>query len=230
MRSATALVFTLLLLSSATISQEPTVDTGIAGAPPHRSPPPTNHAIDFAGFVKLTQSLQRVRESRRISIEKFNEMASDPNTIILDTRSKRAFDIVHVAGAVHVNFSDFTAAKLAKVIPDNKTRILIYCNNNFIHANKTGFEPSEEPQRNGRQATSDTNGDGVVDEKDTKDEEDEKDVIEGTTNKLPTLALNIPTFVNLHGYGYTNVYELAGQLKLSDERLSLVKQRSINGR
>lgn len=28
--------------------------------------------------------------------------------------------------------------------------------------------------------------------------------------KKAPLALNIPTFINLHGYGYTNVWELAG--------------------
>ncbi|MGB7344585.1 MAG: rhodanese-like domain-containing protein [Pirellulaceae bacterium] len=228
MRIAVALLFTLPFVATA---QEPTVNTGIADVPAHThsSPIPTNHAIDFAGFVKLTQSLQQVRESRRISIEKFNEMASDPKTIILDTRSKRAFDVVHVAGAVHLNFSDFTAAKLAKVIPDNQTRILIYCNNNFIQANQTGFEARAKPQRSGRRATGDTNGDGAVDERDRKEKE-EKDVIEGTTNKLPPLALNIPTFVNLHGYGYTNVYELADQLELNDERLTLAKGRYINRR
>ena len=230
MRIAVALLFTLLLLPFVATAREPTVNTAFADAPAQTksSHIPTNHAIDFAGFVKLTQSLQRVRESRRISIEKFNEMASDPKTIILDTRSKRAFDIVHVDGAVHLNFSDFTAAKLAKVVPDNQTRILIYCNN-FIQANQTEFETPAKPQRRGRRATGDTNGDGAVDERDTKEEE-EKDVIEGTTNKLPPLALNIPTFVNLHGYGYTNVYELADQLELNDERLTLTKRQTINPR
>lgn len=34
--------------------------------------------------------------------------------------------------------------------------------------------------------------------------------------KMAPLALNIPTFINLHGYGYTNVWELAGVMPLSD--------------
>ncbi|HCJ80276.1 MAG TPA: rhodanese-like domain-containing protein, partial [Erythrobacter sp.] len=34
-------------------------------------------------------------------------------------------------GAIHLNFSDFTDDKLAKIIPSRDTRILIYCNNNF---------------------------------------------------------------------------------------------------
>jgi phage shock protein E len=34
--------------------------------------------------------------------------------------------------------------------------------------------------------------------------------------KMAPLALNIPTFINLHGYGYTNVWELAGVMPLSE--------------
>ncbi len=34
--------------------------------------------------------------------------------------------------------------------------------------------------------------------------------------KRVELALNIPTFVNLHGYGYRNVWELADVVKTSD--------------
>ena len=34
--------------------------------------------------------------------------------------------------------------------------------------------------------------------------------------KSAPLALNIPTFINLHGYGYANVWELAGVMPTSD--------------
>jgi hypothetical protein len=36
-------------------------------------------------------------------------------------------------GAVHLDLTNATAADLAKVIPDKSTRILIYCNNNFLN-------------------------------------------------------------------------------------------------
>jgi hypothetical protein len=198
------------------IAQEPTARTNasIADAKIRTSPSPIpkNGAIDFAGFVKLTQRFQPIRESRRVPIATFNEMSRDPNTIILDTRSKRAFDLVHVAGAVHLNFSDFTAEKLREVIPSKQTRILIYCNNNFK-------QPDSDPQPIETDATPDS--DRETDEKDA--------IVEGTTNKLPTLALNIPTFINLHVYGYTNVYELADQLELNDGRLTL-SQRGFSSR
>lgn len=35
------------------------------------------------------------------------------------------------------------------------------------------------------------------------------------TKRAP-MALNIPTFINLHGYGYTNVWELADLLETAD--------------
>lgn len=34
--------------------------------------------------------------------------------------------------------------------------------------------------------------------------------------KLATLALNIPTFINLVGYGYANVWELSGTMPLAE--------------
>lgn len=34
--------------------------------------------------------------------------------------------------------------------------------------------------------------------------------------KSAPLALNIPTFINLYGYGYTNIYELSGSYSISE--------------
>ncbi|MEM6688094.1 MAG: rhodanese-like domain-containing protein [Planctomycetota bacterium] len=155
-----------------------------------------NPSIDFNGFISLTTNLRELREARRVNVEDFNRMAQEPNTIILDTRSKSAFDSVHLANAVHLNFSDFTDAKLREVIPSKQTRVLIYCNNNFVDEEKE-----------------------IVPDL-GKEEDDE--VIAGFTDKSPALALNIPTFVNLHGYGYENVYELADRLSVFDPRISLV--------
>ena len=36
-----------------------------------------------------------------------------------------------------------------------------------------------------------------------------------------TLALNIPTYINLYGYGYKNVYELKDLVMIDDKRLEL---------
>jgi hypothetical protein len=38
--------------------------------------------------------------------------------------------------------------------------------------------------------------------------------------KQISLALNIPTFINLYGYGYKNIYELAELISSSDKRIT----------
>jgi phage shock protein E len=96
----------------------------------HAEPIP-NPAIDYAGFARLTLELQPVREKNRITEEQFIRMSAEPETIILDARSKDRYDHIHVKGAVHLAFTDFTEEALRKLIPDKSTRILIYCNNNF---------------------------------------------------------------------------------------------------
>lgn len=159
---------------------------------------PENTAIQYGGFVALTLELRELRETRRVPVDKFVQMSKEPNTIILDTRSKDAFDKVHIDGAIHLNFSDFTDAKLQQAIPTKSTRVLIYCNNNFV----------DTPKKTAAA--------------DALNIESRLDVIQGFTDKRPALALNIPTFINLYGYGYENVYELADRLNVSDSRISLV--------
>lgn len=135
--------------------------------------------VDYNGFSNITREVSDYRKARLVTFDKFNAMSREKGTIILDTRSASAFKGLHIKGAVHVNFSDFTASKLAKVIPDKNTRILIYCNNNF------------------------------------------KDNVRFLEAKAMPLALNIPTFINLYGYGYKNIYELSENLSVKDTRLEL---------
>ena len=127
---------------------------------------PGSAEIDYDGFMELSGEVWELRENRLLTLEDFNAMAAEPNTIILDARSRYAFDMGHIAGAVNLPFSDFTDEKLAEVIPNKDTRVLIYCNNNFT------------------------------------------DDAEPIPLKRISLALNIPTFINLYGYGYENIYEL----------------------
>lgn len=127
---------------------------------------PASSEIDFGGFMDLTDEVFQLREERLLTLEEFNLMADTPNTIILDARSRYAFEMGHIQGAVNLPFSDFTDEKLAELLPSSDTRILIYCNNNF------------------------------------------SDDAEPIPLKRISLALNIPTFINLYGYGYENIYEL----------------------
>ncbi len=136
-----------------------------------------NPAIDYQGFAKLTRELEPVRAQRRVSEEDFLNMAAEPGTVILDARAKESFEKIHVKGALHLDFTDFTAETLQKAIPGKDTRILIYCNNNFYN-HPFGFQ-----------------------------------------TKAKILALNIQTFINLHAYGYTNVYELGPLLDVKTTRI-----------
>jgi hypothetical protein len=104
-------------------------------------------------------------------------MAEEEGTVILDTRSRAKYEKLHVKGAIHLNFSDFTQEALEKLIPDKATRVLIYCNNNF-------------------------DGEPVL-----------------FAGKFAPVALNIPTFINLHAYGYRNIYELKPLLDVNTTKI-----------
>lgn len=136
-----------------------------------------NPRIDYSGFVRVTTELEPVREKNRVDEDEFLRLAGEPGTVVLDTRSREKFEKLHVKGAVHLNFSDFSEESLAALIPDKSTLILIYCNNNF----------DNEPVH--------------------------------FAAKSSPMALNIPTFINLHGYGYTNVRELGPLLDRNTTRI-----------
>ncbi len=96
-----------------------------------------NRLIDYPGFMAVAQEVWDLREERRLSEEEFIEMSKQEGTIILDTRSVAKYQEAHVAGAVHLNFSDISEKALQKVIPSQQTRVLIYCNNNFENAQES---------------------------------------------------------------------------------------------
>jgi hypothetical protein len=96
--------------------------------------PIRNPLIDYAAFRKIAAEVQPVREQRRITEEQFAAMSAERGTIVLDARSADKYAMRHIRGAVSLPFTDFTAESLARVIPAKDTRILIYCNNNFLGA------------------------------------------------------------------------------------------------
>jgi hypothetical protein len=142
----------------------------------------TKSLVDFDAYEKLSKEVKKHRKDRLVSADEFLQMSKEKNTVILDTRSQKMFDGKHIKGAIHLDFTDFTADNLYRLIPNINTRILIYCNNNF-ESEPVYFVTKSVPFKrmpNNLQATS----------------------------SPLTLALNIPTYINLYGYGYKNVYEL----------------------
>jgi len=146
--------------------------------------------VSYSDFEELVKEVKSHREERLLSLSQFMDKCNEDNVIILDTRSKEMFDKKHIEGALHLNFSDFSVSNLAKIIPNKKTTILIYCNNNFngdeIHfmSKTVRLPPSEEEKK-----------------------------------KTRSLALNVPTYINLYGYGYENIYELDELISFFDQSI-----------
>ena len=140
-----------------------------------------NPQIDYPAFQALAASVAPERAQRLIAFDAFKAEAAKPEALLLDARSKDAFQRGHIRGAVNLPLTDFTATSLAAVIGANPDRpILIYCNNNFSN------HQSPVPL------------------------------------KRAALALNIQTFINLVGYGYPNVRELADVVDFNDPKVEWV--------
>jgi phage shock protein E len=91
-----------------------------------------NDQIDYAAFKQIVLDTEQYRESRRLSEDDFIAALKDPGVILLDARSSSAFALRHIKGAKNLPFTDFTEQTLAEIAPDKNSRILIYCNNNFV--------------------------------------------------------------------------------------------------
>ena len=105
--------------------------TFAASAPQAANRASTGGQVDFAGFNDLSQEVHAYRANRLVSHAQFEAMAREPGTIILAARSASAYAQGHIAGAINVSLTDFTAPSLSAAIRNPNTRILIYCNNNF---------------------------------------------------------------------------------------------------
>lgn len=158
--------------------------------------------VSFEDFKGLMTQVEAHRASRLIDFDTFLKMSKEPNVIILDSRSAFRFERIHLKGAKHLAFTDFTQETLRKNIPSPDTKILIYCNNNF-EGNEVDFTskviritPAVLSKASGSLTDS-----GFVAEA-----------------KPLMMALNIPTYINLYGYGYHNVYELDELVNMNDPR------------
>jgi len=98
--------------------------------------PIANPAIDMEGHLRIAAEAAKHRQSRRLTEDQFLGMMGDEDTIVLDARSRDKYDELHIAGAINLPFPDITVASLNQLLPDKNARVLIYCNNNFVNAEK----------------------------------------------------------------------------------------------
>ena len=94
--------------------------------------PIPNPLIDSAKFQQIVTASTREREARRLKEADFIGNMKEPGVVLLDARSEARYRLLHIKGAVNLPFTEFTAETLAKVVPSKSTKILIYCNNNFL--------------------------------------------------------------------------------------------------
>jgi hypothetical protein len=155
--------------------------------------------VCFDDFKHLVAEVESHREKRLIDLDTFLKMSKEPGVIILDSRSTFRYERIHLKGAKHLSFTDFTQDNLGEVIPSFETIILIYCNNNF-EGNQTDFASKVAMPIN-------RSGDVITAQFNSQE-------------KPLMMALNIPTYVNLYGYGYHNVYELNELVNVNDPRIT----------
>ncbi|GBF41236.1 rhodanese-like thiosulfate sulfurtransferase [Leptospira ellinghausenii] len=93
--------------------------------------PIPNRLIDYGEFKKIVNRSETERENHRLTEDQFLKMMSEDGVVVLDARSENRFRLLHIKGAVNLPFTEFTKDSLATVIPEPKSKILIYCNNNF---------------------------------------------------------------------------------------------------
>ena len=93
-----------------------------------------NKLIDWEGFEKIVSKKNIIREKKRLTERQFIQAMKEEGVILLDARSKKNYDLRHIVGAVNLPFTEVTAESLRKVIPEKNSKILIYCNNNFLNS------------------------------------------------------------------------------------------------
>lgn len=95
---------------------------------------PGNPAIDAKAHVANVLEAIGYRAERRLPEREFLALSQEPGTVVLDARSREKFAMLHVEGAINLPFPDIDVESLERLLPDKETRILIYCNNNFVGA------------------------------------------------------------------------------------------------
>lgn len=189
---------------------------GTTAADPKPVPPPTpngpnaNPNIDMLAHLVATQNAAKHRATRRLSEDDFIKMSKEEGVIVLDARSKAMYDLMHVEGAINLNYSDIDVNSLKKLLPNKDAKILIYCNNNFT--------PAPDAPRVAVQQQVTPNG-GVPVPDAAKRAEIAKVAFGG---KGMAVSLNLSTYTTLHSYGYKNVYELGPTVDAATTKIKLV--------
>jgi hypothetical protein len=199
--------------------------------------------VNYDYFEQLVSEVKGHRAKRMVSLEEFQAKSLEENTLILDTRSKEMYDKKHIKGAIHLNFADFNIWSLdsiTKAHGGKDAQVLIYCNNNFwvkpkfIASILDGKYPKLDVSvlELSDQAFIGKGTSPMYDAKDIELLLDSNKISDSIVAQPPkpetkatvfsdekSLALNIPTYINLYGYGYRNIFELKEMIDVNDSAI-----------
>jgi len=180
--------------------------------------------VSYSDFEDLMKEVKSIRAKRLISFAQLKAFQADPNTVLLDARSRDRFASRHVKGAINLPYSEFTEKNLREIIPDVNTRVIIYCNNNFEgdeidFASKRIVLTSKDIKRVYVNPPGATQKEIKKYKRQHKRFERKNRRKKAIQPKTIMLALNVPTYITLYGYGYRNICELGELVNVRDAKV-----------
>ncbi|MGH1457044.1 MAG: rhodanese-like domain-containing protein [Alphaproteobacteria bacterium] len=80
-----------------------------------------------------------------VNYDRFMEWYEDKDTIILDLRRRDIYERSHIKGAIHFG-ADIDEKKLAEIVPNKETRIIVYCSNSLMATRMISLTHTSLPQ------------------------------------------------------------------------------------
>jgi rhodanese-related sulfurtransferase len=62
-----------------------------------------------------------------ISVQELRRLQVNESVIVLDAREKEEFEVSHIPLATYIGYSEFSSARISKVIPKKDSPIVVYC-------------------------------------------------------------------------------------------------------
>lgn len=96
----------------------------------HPIPKPSKvigHREFYSEAIK-TEASHGIKTAKAIEVAAWMK---DDSVTLVDLRSREAFAVSHIDGAVNIPATELTDEELKKVIPEKKTRVVVYCDYNL---------------------------------------------------------------------------------------------------
>jgi phage shock protein E len=87
--------------------------------------------IDSKQYHEKALAAHEVQKKHTVSVDRFIELSKQEGAVILDVRSKAAFDRGHLDGALHLGAAITTEEKMRSLLPSKDSKLLIYCDNSL---------------------------------------------------------------------------------------------------